>query len=200
MQMAATAAAGVHHRAVDGTAVARRRGLHEGTARWCTKGCVTKVGRGWPPEPATRNSGTPRVGQEGGKKSDKTMERNLNYAPRKMAIVCKAMLIRRRRKRGRAPTSQTLPDAEPSFLLLAAGIVSSSVPSFFSPFSSFSVVHSPYESHSLQSRRFLRTLRTVSPPPPVGLLSETLVSFAFFPRDLSLRVVLLHVPRTIAVI
>lgn len=132
--MAATAAAGVHHRAVDGTAVARRRGLHEGTARWCTKGCVTKVGRGWPPEPATRNSGTPRVGQEGGKKSDKTMERNLNYAPRKMAIVCKAMLIRRRRKRGRAPTSQTLPDAEPSFLLLAAGIVSSSVPSFFSLF------------------------------------------------------------------
>ncbi|EZA59975.1 hypothetical protein X777_16178 [Ooceraea biroi] len=68
-------------------------------ARWYTKGCVTKVGRGWPPEPATRNF-APRVGQEGGKKSDKTMERNLNYAPRKMAIVCKAMLIRRRRKTG----------------------------------------------------------------------------------------------------
>ena len=38
------------------------------------------------------------VGQEGRKKSDKTMERNLNYAPRKMAIVCKAMLIQRSRK------------------------------------------------------------------------------------------------------
>lgn len=76
-----------------------RRGLHEGTARWYTKGCVTKVGRGWPPEPATRNSAL-RVGREGGKKSDKTMERNLNYAPRKMAIACKAMLIRRRRKTG----------------------------------------------------------------------------------------------------
>lgn len=76
-----------------------RRGLHEGMARWYTKGCVTKVGRGWPPEPATRNSAQ-RVGQEGGKKSDKTMERNLNYAPRKMAIVCKAMLIRRGRKTG----------------------------------------------------------------------------------------------------
>lgn len=38
------------------------------------------------------------VGQEGRKKSDKTMERNLNYAPRKMAIVCKAMLIQRNRK------------------------------------------------------------------------------------------------------
>lgn len=36
----------------------------------------------------------------GSKKSDKTMERNLNYAPRKMAIVCKAMLIRQRRKGG----------------------------------------------------------------------------------------------------
>lgn len=73
--------------------------MHEGTARWYTKGCVTKVGRGWPPEPATRNSAL-RVGREGGKKSDKTMERNLNYAPRKMAIACKAMLIRRRRKTG----------------------------------------------------------------------------------------------------
>lgn len=60
---------------------------------------MTKVGRGWPP---SRRLETPLqgwVGQEGGKKSDKTIERNLNYAPRKMAIVCKAMLIRRERKR-----------------------------------------------------------------------------------------------------
>lgn len=39
-------------------------------------------------------------GREGGKKSDKTIERNLNYAPRKMAIVCKAMLIRAGEKEG----------------------------------------------------------------------------------------------------
>lgn len=84
-----------------------RRGLH-GKARWCTKGCVTKVGvRGWPPKPErTRNSaeGGPLGGwveEGGGKKSDKTMERNLNYAPRKMAIVCKAMLIRREKERAR---------------------------------------------------------------------------------------------------
>jgi len=69
----------------------------EGTARWVHEGLRDKGGgggRGWPSEPATRNSAR-RVGREGGKKSDKTMERNLNYAPRKMAIVCKAMLILR---------------------------------------------------------------------------------------------------------
>lgn len=56
-----------------------------------------------PPTPATRRlfyRAGPRRG--GRKKSDKTMERNLNYAPRKMAIVCKAMLIQRSRKRGGA--------------------------------------------------------------------------------------------------
>lgn len=86
---------------------------------------MTKVGRGWPPEPATRNSGE-RVGQEGGKKSDKTMERNLNYAPRKMAIVCKAMLIRRRRKG--AAGAVDFADAEAIvrcfFFLFVAGTVS----------------------------------------------------------------------------
>lgn len=61
------------------------------------------------------------VGQEGRKKSDKTMERNLNYAPRKMAIVCKAMLIQRSRKRGGAADfadadKLPLPRYSPTFL------------------------------------------------------------------------------------
>lgn len=53
--------------------------------------------------PRSRRLETPLqgwVGREGGKKSDKTIERNLNYAPRKMAIVCKAMLIRAGEKEG----------------------------------------------------------------------------------------------------
>ncbi|EGI70909.1 hypothetical protein G5I_00335 [Acromyrmex echinatior] len=64
MQMAAAAAAvGVrqHHHAGGGGS-----GTKGGcTARWCMKGCVTKVGRGWPPEPATRNY-APRMGRPRG--------------------------------------------------------------------------------------------------------------------------------------
>ncbi|KAG7210071.1 hypothetical protein KM043_011645 [Ampulex compressa] len=76
--------------------------------RRCTEGCAARVGREGGPRRSVTRSYT-GMGREGRKKSDKTMERNLNYAPRKMAIVCKAMLIRRRRKRGAADLSQMPP-------------------------------------------------------------------------------------------
>lgn len=107
MQMAATAAAAgarQHHHAGGGggsggtKGVARRHGavLHEGLRD-------EGGGGGGEGGPRSRRLETPLqgwVGREGGKKSDKTIERNLNYAPRKMAIVCKAMLIRAGEKEG----------------------------------------------------------------------------------------------------
>lgn len=77
-----------------------RRGV---ARRHDAKGCVTKVGARvahGAGDSKLRSEGGPSGGGGGSKKSDKTMERNLNYAPRKMAIVCKAMLIRQRRKGG----------------------------------------------------------------------------------------------------
>lgn len=92
--MAAVAAAvGVrqHHHAGGG-------GGGSGTKGVARRGSARRVAwRRWGEGgPRSRRLETPLqgwVGQEGGKKSDKTIERNLNYAPRKMAIVCKAMLI-----------------------------------------------------------------------------------------------------------
>lgn len=102
---------------------------------WCREGCVTRVGPRVAPLLAGDN-GAPTVrggvGQEGRKKSDKTMERNLNYAPRKMAIVCKAMLIQRSRKRGGAADfadADKLPLPRPPFFVPRVLFCHSRVPS-----------------------------------------------------------------------
>lgn len=96
-----------------------------------------------------RSEGGPSGGG-GSKKSDKTMERNLNYAPRKMAIVCKAMLIRQRRKGAGADSADAARRRSRRFLLHRAEIVSLLLPpppppslSFLS-FFSFAVVHGPF--------------------------------------------------------
>lgn len=106
MQMAATAAAaGVrqHHHAGGGGGSSGTKGVARRHDAMVHEGLRDEGGARV--APGARRLETPLqgwVGQEGGKKSDKTIERNLNYAPRKMAIVCKAMLIRRGRKRADA--------------------------------------------------------------------------------------------------
>lgn len=174
----AAAAAGVrqHHHAGGGSGgsgtkgVARRHSavVHEGL----------RDEGGGEGGPRSRRLETPLqgwVGQEGGKKSDKTIERNLNYAPRKMAIVCKAMLIRRGRKRAGADFADAARRDAVGFF--ATGIVSSIFFFFFFHCRPRSL---RWISFPDGCAAFLRTLRTASPSPPVGPLSER-SSFAFFP-------------------
>lgn len=171
---------------------------------------MTKVGARVAPgagDSKLRSEGGPSGGG-GSKKSDKTMERNLNYAPRKMAIVCKAMLIRQRRKGAGADSADAARRRSRRFLLHRAEIVSLLPPPLPFPSSSFflslsSTVPS-VESRSLRLRCFLHTLRTVSPSPPVGLLSGSshLRSSHSSPRslDLSSRCIIAHLSHMVAVI
>lgn len=132
---------------------------------------MTKVGARVAPgagDSKLRSEGGPRRGRKEGKKSDKTMERNLNYAPRKMAIVCKAMLIRRGGKGGGRRLRRRRQTQDPvgfffiaSKLFLFFSYPPPSLSTFFIIlFFFFRRRPRSLRSRSLRLRRFLRTLRT----------------------------------------
>ena len=151
--------------------------------------------------PRSRRLETPLqgwVGQEGGKKSDKTIERNLNYAPRKMAIVCKAMLIGwgRQDKTAGADFADAARRKAVSFFFVTR------ISSLFFLLLSFVI-----PSLNLVPRRLYRFFMHLAQHfafftcRPIFILGCS--SFAFFPsfsRFISALYLLLHVSRTVAVI